>query len=68
MEFPAAGRESAKKFLEYFLSHQKPPTSTEDGLPVPPNFPTLALHETEAECMDIARTLLGKKYVPTKAK
>ncbi len=63
MEFPEAGRHSAKKFLEYFLSKQTLPTSIDDQLPLKPNWPTVTLEEAEAECMDISRTLLSMRCV-----
>lgn len=59
MEFPEAGRVSAKKFLEYFLAKQKLPSAVDDPLPVNPNWPTITCNEVEAEIMDISRTLLS---------
>ena len=60
MEFPEAGKASAKKFLEYFLSKNTLPDSADDSLPVAPNLVTMAKEEIEAECMDMAKTLLSK--------
>ena len=62
MEFPSAGRESAKKFLEYFLSKQTLPVTVDDPLPVKPNWLTVTEEEAEAECMDVSRTLLSMRY------
>lgn len=68
MEFPEAGRESARRFLEYFLSHQRPPSSSSSSsqddeciLPVSCNWPTVSKEEVEAESLDIARNLLCKR-------
>ena len=65
MEFPEAGRESARRFLEYFLSRQQPPSSSsqddECPLPVSCNWSTVSKEEAEAESLDIARNLLGKR-------
>ena len=61
MEFPEAGRQSALKFLEYFLSHQQPPSSSPDDVcPISPNLATISKDEAEAECLDMARTFLSK--------
>ncbi len=63
MEFPESGRESAKKFLQFFLSKQTCPTSIDDPLPLKPNWPTVTQDEAEAECMDVSRTVLCMRYV-----
>ena len=63
MEFPEAGRVSAKKFLEYFLSKQTLPATIDDQLPIKPNWPTITHDEVEAECMDISRTVLSMRFV-----
>lgn len=63
MEFPQAGRLSAKKFLEYFLSKQTLPTSIDDPSLVKPNWATISLDEAEAECLDISRTVLSMRCV-----
>ena len=57
MEFPEAGRQSAKKFLESFLSRVKS-TSPEQGSLITPNFSQLTEEEAEAECIDLAKGLL----------
>lgn len=64
MEFPESGRKSAQKFLEYFLSRQQPPPSSQDEvceLPISSNWPTVSEEEAEGECLDMARNLLCKR-------
>ena len=66
MEFPEAGRKSAKKFLEYFLSRQQPPPSSPDEEwqpPVSSNWSQVSEEEAEGEVMDIAKNLLCKRSV-----
>lgn len=66
MEFPEAGRNSARKFLEYFLNRQQPPPTSPDEeweSPVSSNWSTVSEEEAEGECMDIARNLLCKRSV-----
>lgn len=65
MDFPQAGIESAKKFLDYFLSRQQKSSPNEGenaALLVAPNLATVSREEAEAESLDMARTLLAKRY------